>query len=315
MEVIVCAPSYDENSGGTIALHKLCDLLVSAGIKSSIFPLIEVQEISPLNWVDATRYAIVQGVNLERQFRERGYFKLCSRYRTQLFEGPINRIFNSDQIVVVYPEIVFGNPLNAKHVARWLLHDPGFHSGKVYYSKGEVQFRYNDRTSPIIAEYLQIAEDNLFVADSPLDLYHVDEVHERTVVRSGSAYTIRKGRGRRLVHDLDNSICIDGMNHDQVATIFKTVKFFYSYDLMTFYSNFAAFAGAISVLLPLSPGDPDQGPITPVALKGVAYGIDDIPRALSTVEDLRREMLKSNEDSLRSVRQFIAYWSSKVSTG
>ena len=38
---IIVAPSYDENNGGCVVLHKLCDLLNSQGEKAVLCPMID----------------------------------------------------------------------------------------------------------------------------------------------------------------------------------------------------------------------------------------------------------------------------------
>ncbi len=48
---IIFAPTYDENIGGVILLHKLCHLLNAKGIKSFIFPFFNYA-MQDVHWMD-----------------------------------------------------------------------------------------------------------------------------------------------------------------------------------------------------------------------------------------------------------------------
>ena len=92
---IIYAPPFDENSGGNVLLHRLCDLLNKEG-ESAYIRLWDMPQ--PNN----------SGI-----------------YGS--FNTPLAKISDlSDNTIVVYPEVVSGNPLMAKNVVRWLLYHPGF---------------------------------------------------------------------------------------------------------------------------------------------------------------------------------------------
>lgn len=61
-----------------------------------------------------------------------------------LHDGPVGGS------IVIYPEVVSGNPLGAKRVIRWVLNDPGFLGGDAFYSDEEMVFVYDPQKLPIV---------------------------------------------------------------------------------------------------------------------------------------------------------------------
>jgi len=91
----VCAPDYTGGSGGSIALHRLCDLLNASGCEAWIVP-IEAGAVTNPDWRGPLAGA----------------------------DGPL-----PPDAVAIYPEIISGNPLGAGRVVRWLLNRPGAVNG------------------------------------------------------------------------------------------------------------------------------------------------------------------------------------------
>ncbi len=92
LKFFIYAPPFDENSGCNIVLHRLCDLLNKQGERAYI-------------WLWGG----------QSQPHKSG---ICERFNT-----PFAKLSDlSDNTIVVYPEVVSGNPLKAKNVVRWLLY-------------------------------------------------------------------------------------------------------------------------------------------------------------------------------------------------
>src|SRR5581483_8352616 len=91
---VIAAPGYRGDSGGVAAMHRLCDVLNRLGHHAVLLPIDGRADTHP-GW------------------------------RTPL-AGPAA----VDGAVVVYPEIVVGNPLGAGRVVRWLLNRPGEVAGQ-----------------------------------------------------------------------------------------------------------------------------------------------------------------------------------------
>ncbi|MDA8290900.1 MAG: hypothetical protein M0Z33_04355, partial [Actinomycetota bacterium] len=87
----VLAPDYTGGSGGSVALHRLCDLLNATGCEAVVVPM-EAAGIVNDAW----------------------------RTPRASFRGSL-----PDDVVAIYPEVVVGNPLGARRVVRWLLNRPG----------------------------------------------------------------------------------------------------------------------------------------------------------------------------------------------
>ncbi|MCK5424804.1 MAG: hypothetical protein KAI89_05485, partial [Emcibacter sp.] len=122
---IIYAPSFSENNGGCIVLHKLCHMLNQLGERAFLWPM-------------------------EPVYKPRMRDRVLSFLKPKPFE--VNKEFNTpvatpkdlnDNSIVIYPEIINGNPLKHKNVVRWFLHKPGHHTGKVEYGENELYFIFD----------------------------------------------------------------------------------------------------------------------------------------------------------------------------
>jgi hypothetical protein len=117
---------------------------------------------------------------------------------------------------------------------------------------------------------------------------------------------MRKGRGRAPIHDIANSILIDGKSHAETAATFKKVKQFISYDPYTHYSYFAAIAGCESIVAPLDNTTKEQWKPDIADRYGLAYGFDELEFARATRHlALERQMLL-DRDSRQRTNEFMS---------
>ena len=111
---IIYTPIYKADSGGIIVLHKLCAMLRDLGYEAMIWP-----SRKPL----LRELATLKG--LKRHIR--WYTKVLPRHLTgkEDIKSPYNLAVagNADikNSVVIYPEVIKGNPLRAGKVVRWSL--------------------------------------------------------------------------------------------------------------------------------------------------------------------------------------------------
>jgi hypothetical protein len=293
---VIFTPKYSPTNGGVICLHYLAHLINQQGGEAYLCPIFENFEISK--------------VTFKRPFLKTLYSKLVDGFRkfyvNESFNNKIIRdlsvVKNSDDWVVIYPEITFGNPLGGKHVVRWLLHNPGFHSKKVYYGPNELYFKYHHGFADFSYLNSVLSPNPLNLIYYPLHLYNMNDV---APVRSGTAYCLRKGRDRKIQHDLTDSILIDGMSHEEVAAIFKRVKTFISYDLYTAYSVFAALCGCDSIVLPKEGVTKENWYPNLNSRYGMAYGFDDLEFAANTRGLLVEKVQKDHEANATRVSVFI----------
>ena len=330
--IIIVAPNFDPKSGGAIALHRLCHVIHELGHKAFLCPAFENRFIHVLNCDtqlphlndDLWRLSIDQRIDLKtlpknypksddwitklkrikRIVLNQSELPLLANSDT--FELKTNPSFNTpvlslkaahalaqqEDTIVIYAEIIAGNPLGAKNVVRWLLHDPGFHSGHIYYEPGELYFRFNEAVKPFAFPGSTTSDLFLTVVQYPLDLYNLDGALPESE-RQGSAYCLRKGAHKPIVHDLTDSICIDQLPHEEVAKVFKHVKHFYCYDTLTAYYHLAAACGCKVVIIP-DEGVTKEQWLTPEARLGMAYGLPEINLITGGPEDALR-YLKTTE--------------------
>ena len=332
-KIVIFTSDYNPNIGGAVVLHKLAHLINELGGEAYLYPFfgdkitdrpILRNIFNPfngrINLFLLNKYSI-----LKRNYKfHKGNLSLTSFlkiFKNDFFKDiyfmKLNPIFNSplltfsdaakiennDDYIVIYPEVVSGNPLRAKNVVRWFLHDPGFHTKTVNYGSGELYFRFGSVTkifTPPIGS--KISDHNLTVLHFPLELYNSEGWSEN---RSGTAYCIRKGKGKPIVHDLSDSILIDDLSHEEVSKIFKRVKQFISYDTKTAYSYFAAVCGCESVVIPDLGMTEDEWIKDVNARAGQAFGFQNLEKANSTRQLVEPFLKEEESKSIYSVKMFL----------
>ena len=109
---LVWAPPYTHRSAGVRALYRLCHHLNNGGYPSAM--VAKRAEVLP-DW------------------------------NTPFHDGP------AGDSIVIYPEIVSGNPLGARKVVRWALNNPGLLGGDTTYADDEMVFVFNPSRLKIVS--------------------------------------------------------------------------------------------------------------------------------------------------------------------
>lgn len=300
MRFYIYAPSYNENSGGCVVLHRLCHLLNSIdGCESFLVPMVP------------ERFSIV---NFSRFMRDvyvilRWFFKmsfLSSRFKTNSnWNTPVVTKFglkNLDDSIVIYPEITYGNPLNGKNVVRWFLHQPGHFTKQINYGANELYFKFNSAIQDFSYCMSTLSKQELKVIYYPLEYYNM----EGAMNESDCCHAVRKGSDKKHCHPKD-SILIDDMSHKDVANVFKHSKRFISYDDYTAYSLFAVLCGCESIVVPGNGITKEQWYPNPTDRYGIAYGFsdDEIKLANETKSKVLEHILNEHKRSFENVVSFV----------
>jgi hypothetical protein len=227
MKFVVYAPPYRADSGGVIALHKLAHNLTLLGEEAYIYTSIKNPDYLGIQTQD-------------------------------------NWMVNDS--VVIYPEIVSGNPLGAKRVVRWLLNTPGALGGDGKYEDTDLVYKY----VPIFKSPVP-HKGILRAMDLKLDKY-VD----KGLPRLGQCYTVRKGTNMYL-HE-QNAIYFDHtISEEKLIELFNTTETFICYDELSFLLHQAALCGCDAVAIPTIECETEEAYRNGTDYKyGVAYGLGDI---------------------------------------
>lgn len=274
-KIVICTPEFDVKVGGSVALHVLAKELIANQCKVMLF--------------------LINGDKKQNDF--------CNKYATP---EDID-----DSTVVVYPEIIEGNPLNAKHVVRWMLCGLGVHSKRdIYKTWGneDLVFHYSAFNGGYSLHDVEILHA----------IWLDPTMKDNHLPRSGSCYLFKKASSFHkkitMIHPKD-AILIDSCSLEEVIDIFNRTEYFYCYDPYSFYTTIAALCGCIPIVYPiegLSKEDwvktKSTSLVCPRAqknLSGIAYGIEDIQYAKETLCDVRRDKADLIEFGKKTVRSFI----------
>ncbi|NOU45709.1 MAG: hypothetical protein HOO86_01460 [Bacteroidales bacterium] len=201
-QFLIVTPSFTHRSAGVRALYRLCHHLNRSGYPSAVIPMPGQSIADYSSW-------FVYG-----------------------YAGEINNA------VVIYPEIISGNPYEATHVVRWVLNEPGLLGGDKYYADNEIVFVYDSQKIDIANTAIKTAIGSnrvLWVGVVDPDIIYPDPRVEKIFDCS----FFNKGYPLSLRFPLDPSLGvkrIEDLTPDAVSlgNVLRQTRTLYSYD---HYSN------------------------------------------------------------------------------
>lgn len=158
-----------------------------------------------------------------------------------------------EKTIVVYPETIPNNPLNAKHIIRWVLLDLGLEMPKDhfrYWSPNDLVYHWEPNTS---SKYIK----NLTNIFYPEHLWNKDINLKEN--KNQTCVLYKKGRfiAKAFFDEIDtfhndDSIDLDVIANDKpkIINCLSTSRYFYSYDPNTFFNIMAPLLGCITILHP-----------------------------------------------------------------
>lgn len=304
---VIVTPSCD--NGGCLVLHALCKYLTDLGECARVFYFdnYKYDESKRLQfWIHWLLYQIKVTIKQivvfflgEKSKRFFIHVPKC-KYRRKILP------FVDDNTVVVYNEKVFGNPLHAKNIVRWLLLYNAYYKQegdkRIGYDKNDLFFAYRE----VFNDYTLNPEKRLLsVSYFDLDLYKRTNYGDR----SGKCYILRKGAWRSDVPKNIDGIVIDDLPEKEKVEVFNKCEYCISYDTQTSYSQIAAMCGCISIVVPeegkckedyRSNYDNDYG-------EAFGFSKEEINYAKKTAPYIIENYKSINEKSIENVRNFIYY--------
>ena len=266
MKFIIWCWDYSKFIVGVRVMHKLCDILNSLGTEA---------------------YVTAKKTNPD--------------WNTPVYDG---NGFDKEQTVVIYPECISDNLLDAKHVVRWILYnqvaeynplDHVFKLFKGYYTHG-------DKCDGM----LQILD------------FHLEKWYDQNLERPYNMVLYRKGAWKQPYIDLSiaNALIYDEIekeeNEDLIANCMNKSINFISYDDCSFAANQAAMCGCNTIIVPHPNIDADtwRSKREGYLKYGVAYGFDEkeIKYAQETRHLIKPYLQSFNDQSIGHGQNFIEYW-------
>ena len=265
LKFIIYTYDYDHGIGGIKVMHKLCHIINELGYECYLYPIYMRNEF--FTYYDNTpiiTYEIIE---------------------------------NLDNCVVIYPEGISGNPLNAKNVVRWILGPIDINSYKTY-KNSDLIFYY--------MKYYQVDNENddiLFIPEFHSDIFY----DNNNGVRNGSCFAVRKCKDPKFIHPI-NSVEISWTGAGKLsnlADLFRSKELFYCYDNYTFLYTQAAMCGCIPIVIPDGNKTKEEWINGSELHKyGVAYGIDEIEHAKNT-RHLLLELIK--DEKIKAIKNVITF--------
>ena len=206
-----------------------------------------------------------------------------------------------DDSFVIYPEIVYGNPLMAKNVIRWCLNKPGVIILDASPSWGEFDHifyyssQFGDNVSP---------ENTLFCFEPNLSLYQGSSQANRDISNVFLVHKSYKYESKYDRHPSD-AIRLDSYN-DNMASIIQVLlrsKNFYSYDVDTYYSVIALLCGCKSFVIKKDGLDSESFfSDRPLLRCGVKYDEVFGPSSDMNIHDY---LISLEQESMNSIKRMI----------
>lgn len=284
--------------GGTLVLSCLCKTLRELGYDAKLymctdipFSEADVQSFKRKNFKRVIKYKIKHVLN--KCFSFIPYIKKLQSSIDDVSSVDMdglsfhkNPSIDINNSIVIYPEVTYGNPLNAKFVVRWLMYFYPYSKSSDAYSTNDLFIAYREYFNDI----------DLNPNKSIITLNYFDSKLYRQYnfgQRKDKCYILRKGRKRKdLPKHFDGPIFDDNMSQHELVKMFNEYRYCYSYDTQTFYTAIAAVCGCIPIVV-MEPGKCESDYLGPGEKHlGRAYGdsAEQIEYAKKTRDDLIKKL-------------------------
>jgi hypothetical protein len=214
-----------------------------------------------------------------------------------------------DDVITIYPEVISGNPFNAKNVVRYVLYYPGWHAGDKEYSDDELIITYNN-------EYVKDTKYNnafvLTVLNPKLNIMKNNYKKRNKIgllVRKCKDFEYKMSLLNEYKHllklpviSIDDEInkCTDLRN---LSKIYNTISLFISFDPHTYHSTMAALCGCTSVVIPSKEISNEE--FYNVTKYGVAYGFENIDFAKLTYSKMIDDLKQMEQNTFTQCANFV----------
>jgi len=173
------------------------------------------------------------------------------KYKNQFCENFANIHEINDNCITIYPEIIYGNPLNSKKVIRWILLDLGIDSSIDHYK--------NWSKTDLVYHWEPNNKNNYYFKQLAKPWFNPLFKNNNNQERIETCFLIKKAplfhKNINYFHPND-SIQIDNINSKylsilEINEIFNKCKYFYCYDPNSALIIFSAICGCIPIVYPI----------------------------------------------------------------
>jgi hypothetical protein len=266
---LITAPPYNEKSAGQAVMHKMCHELNQLGYEAYL--------------------VLMQNPNWPKDMPMTN-----PSWNTPVAPLSKDLIKNS---IVVYPEIVTGNPLGAPRVVRYLLNkEAQFGQGPIKRAPSDYFLIYSNLYGTghgkLLIPHFNFELFNEFGA-MPFDQ------------RTQTAWYEGKGGKYGKVSPIEGAVTITRQwpeDRQELAAILKKTKVLFTWDSTTSLITEAMMCGVVPVFMQLAPWTVEGLKNTDFGISGFALSTDDaeLYRAIQTRDEamaaIRRSMVKFRED-------------------
>jgi hypothetical protein len=212
--------------------------------------------------------------------------------------------FDPEKTVVIYPEIIRGNPIGAKRVVRWILYNTIQSIEDTWNPLDELWYYL-----PFFETSRKEDKKLLSAFDFKLNL-----LRDRKKEPSKENVLLLRKRTPELDEWSESIKMEEPSSMQDFAEKVSDFKFFYTYDDATYYSIAASLVGCTSIILDPRMDPEEYRKKNPIFLYGVAFGteLDEIERAEKTKKLLRPHLLQLERESIHQIKAFIKHWKAKI---
>lgn len=232
VKFIIVTPPYNQSSAGVKVLHFFCHSLNQVGVNSSLL-LLDPRDSSNNSFISSTDKSVFHEL-----------------YNTPAITSFDEIDFTND--IVVYPDIIVGNPLNSKKVVRYMLNKNGFITGNlITYHPEEFILSYQKIFEPNAHLNLFLWDYDLTLVPSRDAILNLNKNISLTYVGKGGKYgdTVRIG----------GTISLDWKkSKEEYILLLENAKYLFTWDQMTGVVFDAIIYGCIPVIVSKYPWTFDE---------------------------------------------------------